>query len=170
MIGKIAINSLKKTVLALLTANWLSSRLGQADRSFITPSKSLCPSPNWPMGIKKSLLKTKNHFLSRPKILIFADFQAKSQLYVSKEDGSFVLKYHLNHSSIYLQLTFLLVVCDYMICQSTFILKTSKYRGTSVSWPWGKALGSRKTLSPNWKWLLPSKWKMFVTNLDRVDH
>ena len=57
-----------------------------------------------------------------------------------------------------------------MIFPSTFILKTSKYRGTSVSWPWGKALGSRKTLSPNWKWLLPSKWKMFVTNLDRVDH
>ena len=76
------------------------NRLGQADQSFNTPPKSLCPGPIWPLDTKKLIWKTRNHFQFSLEILLFADFQAKSQLYTIKQDSSFNLVFHWNYSSI----------------------------------------------------------------------
>ena len=63
----------------------MGSRLGQANRFCPTPPKSLCPCPIRPLSTKKGHINTGNHFPCNPKIWIFHDFQAKSQLYAIKQ-------------------------------------------------------------------------------------
>ena len=61
------------------------SRLGQANQSYPTPPKSVCPCPIRPLSTKKGHINTGNHFPCNPKIWIFHDFQARSQLYAIKQ-------------------------------------------------------------------------------------
>ena len=64
---------------------YMISRLGQANRFCPTPPKSLCPCPIRPLSTKKGHENTGNPFPCNPKIWIFHDFQAKSQLYAVKQ-------------------------------------------------------------------------------------
>ena len=41
----------------------LMDRLGQANRSFITPPKSLCPGPIWPLDTKKLIFRLSPSFI-----------------------------------------------------------------------------------------------------------
>ena len=61
-----------------------NTRLGHPTRSYPTPPKSLCPCPIRPLSTKKGHENTGNPFPCNPKIWIFQDFQAKTQLYTIK--------------------------------------------------------------------------------------